>query len=78
MAALNTKDVLQVNDWIGAVLSTHQPPLRAPAPQQGTKVFGINTNACLQRQGDDLFWRGGSVELFLYFGVSDNLMAKVV
>lgn len=70
--------MLKVNDWIGAVLPAHQPALRAPAPQQGTEVFGINTNACIQRQGDDLFWRGSSVELSLNFGVSDNLMAEMV
>ena len=60
------------------IVTTHEPVLRAAAPQQSTEVVGINEDPALYRQIHHLLWGVGTVELPLHISVPIDLVAKVI
>lgn len=72
------KHLLQVNDRIVAVVSTHNPALRASTSKESTEVLCINQDPRLQRQIHHLFWSFSVIKLLLNLRITINLIAEVI
>jgi hypothetical protein len=72
------KDPLKMGDGVALMVTRHNPGFSFAAGEKGTKVVGINEDACLNSQIDHLFWGVGPVELSLHLRVAVHLKAEVI
>lgn len=67
-----------MNDGVGAVIATNQPPLGAATSQKGSEVVCVNQDAAVFCQRDHLICRGGGIELTSELRITLHLIKKVI
>jgi hypothetical protein len=76
--ASDTKDLLEMDDWVRAILTAHLPAFGAAAPEESAEVVLVNQDSSIDRYRNHLLWRGGRIEIPGEFRITIHLSAEVI